>query len=115
MELKKPSALKINIVTSLSWVSFLSDCDVGADFNSLVKCLLDYFEVKRRKKKPGKETPRFCGTTFRGLFTMFLIFWRYTGLGDLGIIAPILEDNISKWEKTEVVVKASTFEKEDLG
>ena len=46
---------------------------------------------------------------------MFLKFWRYTGLGDLRVIAPILEDKISKWEKTEVVVKAATSEKEDLG
>ena len=121
--------------SSPSWVSFLSDfkssaryrerildflkyadqCDVGADCNSLVKCLLDYFELKRREKKSGEETPRFCGTTLRGWFSMFLKFWRYTGLGDLRVIAPILENNISKWEKTEVVVKAATFEKEDLG
>ena len=92
----------------LDFLKYADQCDVGADCNSLVKCLLDYFELKRREKKPGEETPRFCGTTLRGWFSMCLKFW------DLRVIAPILENNISKWEKTEVVVKAATFEKEDL-
>jgi len=118
---------------SPSWISFLKNFKSAAKYeerlldflkfadeknsdtlsDSLTSCLIEYFDVRRAERRD--EGPRYCGTTLRGWFSMFLKFWMYTGLGDLRQKAPILENNIGKWEKAQVVVKAVTFEKDDLG
>jgi hypothetical protein len=46
---------------------------------------------------------------------MFVKFWLHTGRDDLKMQAPIIEDNISKWEKSHSVKKAKSFTKEQLG
>jgi hypothetical protein len=117
---------------SPSWVSFLSNFKSASKYKervwefllfadernnertSLVACLIEYFEIKRGERN-ADGSPRYSGTTFRGWFSRFLKFWVYTSLGDLRKMAPILEDNIGKWEKSQVVVKASSFEHDDLG
>lgn len=58
---------------------------------------------------------RYAGTTFRSWFAMFKMWFECCGRGDLVACGGIIiEKNISKWEKVQVVKKAPVFEKSDL-
>mmetsp|Transcript_6728 Transcript_6728/g.6036 ORF Transcript_6728/g.6036 Transcript_6728/m.6036 type:complete len:97 (+) Transcript_6728:419-709(+) len=45
---------------------------------------------------------------------IFNKFWLHSGRGNLKEKAPIIESNISKWEKTYMVTKSKTLTKDDL-
>lgn len=119
---------------SASWVSFLRDFASAEKYKQrvlnfliwanrrnvepagLTLSLIDYFDA-RHKETVGDGDPdlRYAGTTLRGWLSIFSKFWKYSGKGDLKKDAAVIEDNISKWEKNQVVDKANTFEMDDLG
>jgi len=50
----------------------------------------------------------------RSWLSMFCKFWEFTGRGNLKILLPIIENNISKWEKDHTQVTAKPFESSDI-
>jgi hypothetical protein len=112
-----------------SWVSFLKDfpsakryrdriedffffirsSDVTiTDTSSFEEMLLKYFD-HLHEATDDDGNPRYKATVFRSFLSMFVAFWKHSGRGELKKNLPILEDNIKKWEKTTVVLKAKTF------
>jgi hypothetical protein len=81
--------------------------------NDAVGYLIDYFD-NAHAKEDGEGRKTYAATTLRSWFSVFLKLWSCTGRGDLRQSAQIIENNLSKWEKSQVVVKAKTFLKEDL-
>jgi hypothetical protein len=79
----------------------------SVDGDDLVAKLIQYFKTQH----DGGLAP----TTLRSWFSMFVKFWLHSGRGDLKLLAPIIEDNLSKWEKNHSVKKSKTFTKEQLG
>jgi alpha-galactosidase/6-phospho-beta-glucosidase family protein len=57
---------------------------------------------------------RYTGGTLRSWLSVFKKFWQHTERGDLSSKLPIIEDNISKWEKTEKKTKAKPFTEIDI-
>lgn len=78
-------------------------------FTNLIKYFDDHYE---QFHEDGEH--EFSGTTLRGWHAMFKKYFKMTGRGKLEDLIPQLNDNISKWEKEQTVVKAKTFSKEEL-
>ena len=81
---------------------------------SLHMSLLKYFDFQREQLNNDNQR-MYAPTTMRGWLAIFSRYWAFTGRGDLKMLCPLLETNLSKWEKTYKVKKAYTFEKEHLG
>lgn len=123
-------------ITSRSWLSFLRNFK-SADIYS--QRLNDFFQFLRQNGKEGEINveefegalvdyfqfnhdlldedgePKFKGSQFRGWFSMFIAFWKHTNRGDLKERLPNLLDNLKKWEKEIVTLKAKTFTEQNLG
>lgn len=106
-----------------SWVEFLRDFPSRASYEKRINDFLDWQKdidgnslddklILYFKMKHEEET---APTTLRSWLSMFTKFWLHSGRGDLKAKLPIIEDSISKWEKTHTVKKSKTFTKEDLG
>jgi hypothetical protein len=84
----------------------------GHSDKNLKDSMLLYFTEKHEEKQNDEN--RYCPTTLRSWLSMLTAFWKHTGRGDLKMQMPILEDNISKWERTHTTRKAKTFTEENL-
>lgn len=85
------------------------------EFSSIEAALVQYFYDSRNTPKVvGKPESKYCGTTLRGWFSIFLKFWKFTGKGNLRASCSCIEDNIGKWEKTESVRTALVFDEQNL-
>lgn len=81
---------------------------------SLNSSLVEYFDHKRDESNSCGER-RYSASTLAGWLSMFVAFWKHTGRGALKLLVPIIETKIKKWKKTEGVVQAQVFSKDDLG
>ena len=84
------------------------------DQQALEEALVEYFDYNHQLVDEDGN-PKYKGSQFRGWFSMFIAFWKHTKRGDLKINFPILLDNLKKWEKELVTVKAKTFTEDNLG
>jgi len=60
------------------------------------------------------NNPRYAPTTMRGWLSMFLRYWQLTGKGNLKVLCPIIELNITAWETEYNSKSAKTFTKDDF-
>lgn len=114
---------------SVSWIRFLEDFSsktvyeqrindflnyhqqqINQDF---VTALIDYFDLKRHELKPNGEIAN-APTSMRSWFSMFKAYWLHCHGQALEKIAPLIEINLTKWEKTYTVNKAAAFTKNQL-
>jgi len=90
------------------------DSRVTAGANSLVDKLVLYFQASHLALKDnGSMEARYAPTTLRGWFSMFVRFWQLTGKGNLHVLCPIIELNITCWETIYNSKVAKTLTKED--
>lgn len=85
--------------------------DRDGDF---VTNLIAYFDNAHNKLKDDDLSPVYSATTLRGWYSMFCKFYSLVHKRDLKKDAPIIEDQISKWEKQCTVTKSKTFTKENI-
>ena len=84
------------------------------DQQALEEALVEYFDYNHQLVDEDGN-PKFKGSQFRGWFSMFIAFWKHTKRGDLKLTCPIMLDNLKKWEKELISVKAKTFTEDNLG
>jgi hypothetical protein len=80
------------------------DCEES----TLIKSMIAQF---REQHNLGQYAPN----TLCSRFSALKKFWLNTGRGDLSALAPLIETNLSKWDKTHCVRQARTFRKGDYG
>ena len=112
-----------------NWLSFLNDFSSKGRYEKRVQIFLDYHAASNKdtleESLPqyfdesyellnSDGNKRYAATTLRGWLSIFVAFWQYTGRGNLHHILPVLEKNISKWEKKQKTKKTHTFTKEEL-
>jgi hypothetical protein len=84
--------------------------ELGDDF---IQNLINYFEQHHEMLTENGER-KHCAKSLRSWLSMFSKFYSMVYAKDLKKHAPLLEDNIGKWEKLETVTKAKAFTKEEL-
>jgi hypothetical protein len=84
------------------------------NLQDLHESLVEYIEARRKETK-ADSTPKYCASTLRSWFSIFLMFWKFTGKGDLKTLAPLIDANISKWMKQEEITKSEVFTKDQIG
>lgn len=91
----------------LSFFHYQDDKDGGFVTNHI-----EYFDDAHEKLKDGSRV--YSPTTLRGWLSMFSKFYFLVHKRDLKMDAPIIENQIDKWEKECVVAKARTFTKQNI-
>jgi integrase len=75
--------------------------------------LIDYFQyLHNLKNEEGNN--KYAPTTLRSKHSIFKLFWKMTGRGDLDYVCPIIDKNIKIWTKGYSVKKALAFTKDQL-
>lgn len=73
-----------------------------------------YFHV-RHDETDEDGNAKYAPTSLRSWLSVFRNYWQYTGLGDLRILAPLIEKDIGRWEKIYKCKKAAVFTKDQMG
>jgi len=130
-------------LNAASWISFLKDFKSGSKYLEQAKLFLhyhigqtcsstedktsresmhasvisyfDYLHDLKSEKKGKEHEARFAPTTLRSTFAMLKRFFLHTGRGQLEVDVPIIESNLSKWDKKHTVKQAKTFSKAQMG
>eukprot|EP01031_Cornospumella_fuschlensis_P028042 gene28042-33861_t len=98
-----------------SFISFhISYALEHPECSDLTENAVRYFDYLR-SKVDGKGDPLYAPTTMRSFLSMLTKFWQMTGKGDLKTMAPLIENNLDKWDKIYKPVKAKVFTKEQIG
>jgi hypothetical protein len=87
---------------------FFHEQQEDCEESTLIKSMIAQF---REQHNLGQYAPN----TLRSRFSALKKFWLNTGRGDLSALAPLIETNLSKWDKTHCVKQARTFRKEEYG
>jgi hypothetical protein len=113
-------------LNAASWVSFLNVFQSADIYVKKVNEFLVYF-LNDTVNYPTKDMNlslvayfqsmhdnEIAPTTLQSWLAMFKKFWVHTGMGDLKVKIPIIQENIKKWKKTHTVTKAAVFTKKNL-
>ena len=76
--------------------------------------LIQYFQFEKDKLCEDTSSGVKPPISMRGWVSIFKKWYFHLGHGDLTEKLPIIEQNLNMWEKSHVVLKASTFDSQDL-
>ncbi|KAJ1410666.1 hypothetical protein B484DRAFT_455816 [Ochromonadaceae sp. CCMP2298] len=60
------------------------------------------------------EIKKRASTTLRGVFSVLKKMWQYTGRGNLTVLAPLVTDLLSQWDKEHRTKQSATFSKKNI-
>jgi hypothetical protein len=61
------------------------------------------------------EIKKRASTTLCGVFSVLKKMWQYTGRGNLTVLAPLVTDLLSQWDKEHRTKQSATFSKKNIG
>jgi hypothetical protein len=111
---------------SASWQGFLHDFYSRTRYEKIVEDYLLFDELQEDCEEDtllGSMVSYFhesheggyAPTTLRSRFSALKKFFLHTGRGNISITVPLIESNLSKWDKAHTVKQARVFKKEDYG
>ncbi|KAJ1401803.1 hypothetical protein B484DRAFT_437743, partial [Ochromonadaceae sp. CCMP2298] len=88
----------------------------------LIPNIVKYFKDSYAKKtnRPGatadglQDIKLKASTTLRGVFSVLIKFWQYTGRGELKKLAPLVTDLLGQWDKDHRTKQSATFTREHI-
>lgn len=127
---EKPTIEEIG-QNSAGWQSFLNGFESKVRYEKILHSFLTFrttllddlplhdqlikFFDHNRSLVNHENQPRYKGSTLRGWFSVFKVFFSFAVKSDISKLAPIIENNLKKWEKQDSKTKAKTFTRVEMG